>query len=57
MSKSYHTTYKNLKGKTKKELEEMVDDPDSPLNELVEKRKTKKDVIKKRKRDKKKNEL
>ena len=37
MSKSYHATHKNLKGKTKKEIDEMVDDPDSVLHELAEK--------------------
>ena len=49
MSKSYHTTYKDLKGKTKEELEEMVNDPDSILHELAEKSAIKKEVKKQRK--------
>jgi len=49
MSKSYHSTRKDLKGKTKKEINEMVDDPDSILQELAEKRNVKKEVKKRRK--------
>ena len=49
MSKSYHTTIKDFKGKTKKELDEMTDDPDSLLNEWAEKRLVKKEVRKERK--------
>jgi len=56
MSKSYHTTNKDLKGKTKKEIDEMVDDTNSPLLELSKKRKTKKEVKSKRKESKKQNE-
>ena len=54
MSKSYHSTYKDLKGKTKKELEEMANDPDSILNKFAEKSKTKKEVKKQRKTNKEK---
>ena len=57
MSRSYHTTYKDLKGKTKKEIDEMVDDPNSILHELAKKRKVKKDVKKQRKRNKEKKEI
>jgi hypothetical protein len=56
MSKSYHKTRKDLKGKTKKEIDEMVDDPDSILNELAEKRIVKKEKIRSRKTNKS-NEL
>ncbi len=54
MSKSYHSTYKDLKGKTKKEIEEMANDPDSILNELAKKSTIKKEVKKQRKIDKEK---
>ena len=58
MSKSYHKTRKDLKGKTKKEIDKMVDDPDSILNELAEKRTVKKETIRSRKSIKsKRNEL
>ncbi|MEM7296986.1 MAG: hypothetical protein AAF391_01835 [Bacteroidota bacterium] len=53
MSKSYHETRNDLKGKTKQEIDAMVEDPDSVLHRLAEKRKTKKEVIKKRKELKK----
>ena len=49
MSKSYHTTIKDFKGKTKKELDEMAKDPDSKLSEWAEKSKVKKEVLKERK--------
>lgn len=49
MSKSYHATRKDLKGKTRKEVNEMVDDPDSVLHELAEKSSVKKKVKKERK--------
>ena len=52
MSRSYHTTYTELKGKTKIETEEMLDDPNSILHELAEKSRTKKDVKKQRKIEK-----
>lgn len=54
MSNSYHETKNDLKGKTKAEIDEMVNDPDSVLHQLAKKRKVKKEVIKSRKR--KKNE-
>lgn len=59
MSKSYHTTIKDFKGKTKKELDEMAKDPDSKLSEWAEKSKVKKEILKERKNKKqhKKNEL
>lgn len=41
MSKSIHTNRKDLKGKTKKQIDEMVKNPDSPLQELAEKEKLK----------------
>ena len=53
MSKSIHTTYKDLKGKTKKEIDEMVIDSDSILHELAKKRGIKKEVKKQRKINKK----
>ena len=46
MSKSYHATKKDLKDKTKREIDEMVDDPDSILHELAEKCMVKKEVKK-----------
>ena len=49
MSRSIHTTYKDLKGVTKSELEDMANDSDSPLNDLAEKRAIKKKVKKERK--------
>ena len=59
MSKSYHSTKRDLKGKTKKEINEMVDDPDSVLHELAEKSCVKKEVKKQRKikKQKKENEI
>jgi hypothetical protein len=52
MSKSYHATFSQLKGKTKSQLDEMVKDKDSILAELATKSATKKDMIKKRKENK-----
>jgi hypothetical protein len=52
MSRSYHATFSQLKGKTKKELDEMAKDPASILDELATKSLTKKTVIKKRKENK-----
>jgi len=49
MSRSIHTTYKDLKGLTKTELEEMTNDSDSPLGDLADKRAIKKKVKKERK--------
>lgn len=54
MSKSYHSTRKDLKGKTKTEINEMIDDPDSVLHELAEKRMVKKEVKKQRRANKEK---
>jgi len=49
MSRSIHTTYKDLKGLTKSELEDMTNDSDSVLNDLAEKRAIKKKVKRDRK--------
>ena len=54
MSKSYHATRKDLKGKTKQEIDAMVEEPDSVLHELAEKSAIKKEVKKKRKEEKEK---
>jgi len=56
MSKSYHSTRKDLKGKTKKEIDEMIDNPDAILHELAEKSRVKKAVKKQRKSKKEKRE-
>jgi hypothetical protein len=53
MSRSYHATFSQLKGKTKKKLDEMAKAKDSILDELATKSATKKDVIKIRKENKK----
>lgn len=52
MSRSIHTTYKDLKGVTKSELDEMSNEPDSILNELADKRTLKKKAKKERKLEK-----
>ena len=44
MSRSHHITRKDLKGFSKKEIDEMENDPDSLLHQLADKRKTKKDA-------------
>lgn len=49
MSRSIHTTYKDLKGLTKKEVEEQYNDPNSDLAELAKKSSIKKKVLKGRK--------
>ena len=49
MSKNYHATIGDLKRKTKKEIDNMVDDSDSILNELVKKIRVKKKVKQQRK--------
>jgi hypothetical protein len=49
MSRSYHATFSQLKGKTKGQLDEMTKDPDSILNELTTKSLTKKKVKAERK--------
>jgi hypothetical protein len=53
MSKSIHTTYKNLKGLTKSEIDEQANEPSSDLHKLAEKSKIKKEVKRKRKELKK----
>jgi len=53
MSKSYHATISDLKRKTKKEIDKMVNDPDSILNELVKKKQVKKEIKQQRKINKK----
>ena len=55
MSKSIHTTYKNLRGLTKKELTEQYNDPNSDLNDLAKKSSIKKTVKKARKQNRKIN--
>ena len=52
MSRSIHTTYKNVKGLTKKELDEQFNNSDSDLAKLAEKREIKKQVRKIRKQSK-----
>jgi hypothetical protein len=53
MSRSIHTTYaKNLKGLTKKELAEQVNDPDSDLTSWAKKSSIKRKVKKSRKTNK-----
>ncbi|MFN8153821.1 MAG: hypothetical protein U0Y08_05980 [Bacteroidia bacterium] len=49
MSRSIHTTQKDLKGLTKKELDQQFNDPDSDLAQLVKKSKVKKKAKAKRK--------
>ena len=49
MSDSYHVTRKDLKGFSKKEIDEMENEPDSILHQYAEKRKVKSDTKKKRK--------
>ena len=55
MSKSIHTTYKDLKRLTKKELAEQFDDPNSDLAALAKKSSLKKKVLKDRKQKKTSN--
>ena len=52
MSRSIHTTYKDVKGLTKKELEEQYNDLNSDLAELAKKSSIKKKVLKVRKQKK-----
>ena len=52
MLRSYHATFSQIKGKTKRELDEMAKDPKSILDELAIKSLTKKTVNKKRKENK-----
>ena len=53
MSRSIHTTYKNVKGLTKNELDEQLVDPDSDLTKLAKKSRIKKQVRKVRKQNRK----
>jgi hypothetical protein len=57
MSKSIHTTYKDVKGLTKKELEEQFNDPESDLTKLGQKASIKNEVKATRKNEKIKVEL
>lgn len=52
MSRSIHTTYKNVKGLTKMELDEQYKDPNSDLTALSKKSSLKKHVAKQRKQGK-----
>jgi len=52
MSRSIHTTYKDIKGLTKKELEEQYNDRNSDLSELAKKSSIKKKILKERKQKK-----
>jgi hypothetical protein len=49
MSRSYHATFSQLRGSTKRKLNVMATDPDSILSELATKLHVKKSVKKKRK--------
>lgn len=49
MSRSIHTTHKDLKGLTKRELDEQFNDPNSDLAALAKKSSLKKKVLKTRK--------
>ena len=49
MSRSIHTTYKNLKGLTKREIDEQLNDPNSDLAALAKKSSLKKKELKDRK--------
>jgi hypothetical protein len=52
MSRSYHETFSQLKGQTKRQLDEMSTDSDSILNRLADKLHIKILVKKKRKESK-----
>lgn len=52
MSKSYHVTNRDLKGKTPQEIDEMIEETDSILHQLAETRMAKKEVKKLRKLNK-----
>ena len=52
MSRSHHVTRKDLKGFSKKEIDEMLNEPNSLLHQLADKRKTKNDVKEERKKKK-----
>lgn len=49
MSRSIHTTHKDIKGLTKKEIEDQYNDPHSNLAELAKKSSLKRKVLKERK--------
>ena len=55
MSDSYHLNITHIRGKSTKELDEMAKDPDSLLNQWVQKKATKEAVRKERKDKKKKS--
>ena len=57
MSKSYHVTRKDLRNKTKAEIEAMAYDPDSLLSEWAEKSHVKNEVKRQRKAIKQKQSL
>ncbi|WP_296623110.1 hypothetical protein [Marivirga sp.] len=50
MSRSIHKTFKDVKGLTKKELIEQLNDPNSDLALLAKKSSIKKEVLKQRKK-------
>ncbi len=52
MSRSIHTTHKDLKGLTKRELDEQFNDPNSDLASFAKKSSLKKKVLKRRKQKK-----
>jgi hypothetical protein len=52
MSRSIHTTQKDVKGLTKKEVNEQLQDPESDLRKLAKKSLLKENVKKNRKRKK-----
>jgi hypothetical protein len=52
MSRSYHATFSQLRGQSKKEIDKMALDPDSILKELATKSSVKKKVKKERKESK-----
>ena len=57
MSRSIHTTYKNVKGLTKNELIEQYNDPNSDLAALAKKSGIKKTVKKARQQNKKRDKI
>ena len=57
MSKSIHTTYKDVKGLTKKEIEDQYNDPESDLAKLGHKSLVKSEMKKSRKNEKITEEL
>ena len=52
MSRSIHTTVKDLKGLTKAEIDEQFDNPDSDLAALAKKSSIKKQVLDERMKEK-----